>query len=573
MYEGWIEDLLGFRKVLVDGESSVVEMPPRAALYLSGLGITVTDDPATKSTKVLFSLSEGVGGESIAYKTPARLATTGPITLSGLFPIDGVTPNEDDRILVLHQLDQAQNGLYGASSVAWERTADADDAAHFVGMMIVPVKQGDTQHDTLWGLVSDEPFVIGSSALNFAKVGSGDAESLRGKVLGAGTPDDDETWVYDTGTSTWNHAKIKDASIAVDAAIAVSKLAAGASGQFLKSVSGEASWSNITTADLGENLITAADIATDQNNYAPTSWATATIMRLRATGALRVLNGLAPATAKRKVLVNYGSFAIRLKHLGAGQSAGNQISTPAGLDFDLMPGAGVTLFYDQTSSLWRIADTQAWSRYDLVWNYIRAVDVLIDNALSISGALGVVGNITTTAGDLYASNGDVKVSVGGKFKYVTPITRNSFIPLHDCAPFVFNDAMTTGYKLFVDHIEMRGDGSNAGAVRFPIRLPHGAVLKGFVVGVVPDVHTLTAQVKKIVPSLATPTATAAADVGALYSSSGSAEQSIGSATALSETIDNGQYTYALDVSCGDANAFAKIFFVRLSWTDPGPINL
>ena len=59
-------------------------------------------------------------------KDSVKVATIANITLSGLLSIDGVTTISGDRILVLNQTDQTENGVYIASTSAWTRAYDFD---------------------------------------------------------------------------------------------------------------------------------------------------------------------------------------------------------------------------------------------------------------------------------------------------------------------------------------------------------------------------------------------------------------------------------------------------------------
>src|SRR5262245_49712657 len=73
---------------------------------------------------------------SLAFKAPCRLATTTNITLEDFQTIDGVLPTSTEhvdlrRILVFHQTDAAENGIYVMDDGAWERTKDFDGINDF----------------------------------------------------------------------------------------------------------------------------------------------------------------------------------------------------------------------------------------------------------------------------------------------------------------------------------------------------------------------------------------------------------------------------------------------------------
>src|SRR6185437_10722533 len=94
----------------------------------------------------------GISG-SAAIKLPVRVATTANITLSGLQTVDGVVLAAGDRVLVKNQTDNTQNGIYGADTSAWQRTADADGANDLVQGTLVLIESG-TQASVLFQLTT-----------------------------------------------------------------------------------------------------------------------------------------------------------------------------------------------------------------------------------------------------------------------------------------------------------------------------------------------------------------------------------------------------------------------------------
>lgn len=94
------------------------------------------------------------------------------------------------------------------------------------------------------------------------------------------------------------------------------------------------------------------------NDYAPTGFATAAVVRLQADTA-RTITGLAGGTAGRMVwLTNVGTATITLATESTSSTAGNRFAfgpTP----FDLLPGNSVSLWYDGTSTRWRSGNTLA----------------------------------------------------------------------------------------------------------------------------------------------------------------------------------------------------------------------
>lgn len=90
--------------------------------------------------------------EGLAWKDNVRVATTGNLDLSSPgATIDGITMTNGDRVLVLLQTDQSENGIYvwtGASDPL-TRAADSDTGEKLLNA-IVPVDEGSSNAGTTW---------------------------------------------------------------------------------------------------------------------------------------------------------------------------------------------------------------------------------------------------------------------------------------------------------------------------------------------------------------------------------------------------------------------------------------
>jgi hypothetical protein len=112
---------------------------------------------------------------NLDYKQSTRVATVSNITLSGgaPTPVDGVSVSVGDRVLVTGQSTASQNGLYQVATVGsgangtWVRTKDGDQTGEIEAGMIVMVTEGTEYGDTQWKLITDDPIVIGTTALTF----------------------------------------------------------------------------------------------------------------------------------------------------------------------------------------------------------------------------------------------------------------------------------------------------------------------------------------------------------------------------------------------------------------------
>jgi hypothetical protein len=114
---------------------------------------------------------------NLDYKQATRVVTVTNVTLAGGAPslVDGVTLVANDRVLVTGQTTGSQNGLYYVVTVGtgangtWARTSDTNDTGEVEAGMIVMVTEGVIYADTQWKLITDNPIVIGTTALVFTQ--------------------------------------------------------------------------------------------------------------------------------------------------------------------------------------------------------------------------------------------------------------------------------------------------------------------------------------------------------------------------------------------------------------------
>lgn len=102
------------------------------------------------------------------FKHSVLVATTGPVTLSGLQTVDGVALTAGARVLVKDQASAKDNGVYQVvAGGAWTRSADADASAKVTPGMLVLVERGAANADSAWQLVTDAPITLGVTALAY----------------------------------------------------------------------------------------------------------------------------------------------------------------------------------------------------------------------------------------------------------------------------------------------------------------------------------------------------------------------------------------------------------------------
>lgn len=106
------------------------------------------------------------------WKNSVKVATTANIALSGTQTIDGVAVAGGDRVLVKNQTTQSENGIYVVvGGGAWTRATDFDDNVEITSAAVVSVEQGTSNGDAAFILTTDGAITVGTTALNFTRLG------------------------------------------------------------------------------------------------------------------------------------------------------------------------------------------------------------------------------------------------------------------------------------------------------------------------------------------------------------------------------------------------------------------
>jgi hypothetical protein len=123
---------------------------------------------------------------SVAVKPPCVAATSGPILLSGLQIVGGVAVVAGDRVLVKDQADTRANGIYIASTSAWQRSEDFDGQRDVVNGTIVIVVSASGL-GSQYRVVAVDPVVIGTSSITFVLSAFAVVDSSNVNFLQAGS--------------------------------------------------------------------------------------------------------------------------------------------------------------------------------------------------------------------------------------------------------------------------------------------------------------------------------------------------------------------------------------------------
>lgn len=166
----------------VDGVTSSIQSQLDGKLALTGGSLTGALSGTSISGSTLAATStltlgglpvatqqyvDNLVSNGVSWKSAARVATTGNITLSGLQTIDGVTVVASDRVLVRAQTTASENGIWLAASGAWTRALDADTAAELESAAVF-VKQGTSGADIAWVQTADS-ITLGTTPLTWVQ--------------------------------------------------------------------------------------------------------------------------------------------------------------------------------------------------------------------------------------------------------------------------------------------------------------------------------------------------------------------------------------------------------------------
>lgn len=141
-----------------------------------------TTDAVNKGQLDAVAAIANAAASGIAIKSAVRAVSKSNITLSGTQTVDGVALAAGDRVLVAGQTTASANGIYVVATGAWTRSTDADETGELAPGTLVAVREGTAEADSLWGLVSDQPITVGTTAQSWARMLAGS----QGEIIVAG---------------------------------------------------------------------------------------------------------------------------------------------------------------------------------------------------------------------------------------------------------------------------------------------------------------------------------------------------------------------------------------------------
>jgi len=144
---------------------------------------------------------EDYSAGAVAYqKVQCKCATTANITLSGLQTIDAYTTLANDRVLVKDQTNAAQNGIYNASSGAWNRALDMDTWNEFIYSSVY-VENGTVNANTGWVFSNPSGGTVGVTNVSVVKTSGAGITSQIGDYKDSAINSNHAGWVLCNGVA------------------------------------------------------------------------------------------------------------------------------------------------------------------------------------------------------------------------------------------------------------------------------------------------------------------------------------------------------------------------------------
>ena len=98
------------------------------------------------------------------------------IPLTGLSAVNGYTPSAGDRILVIGQTVQSQNGVYLANALAWTRATDSDSDAELRGFQYL-ITAG-TNANYRYGNTNQSTITVGVTSITYQTISAGETDPI-----------------------------------------------------------------------------------------------------------------------------------------------------------------------------------------------------------------------------------------------------------------------------------------------------------------------------------------------------------------------------------------------------------
>lgn len=307
------------------GDQDLSVLQPKDATLTALAALTIAADTLTIGTG-----ADAFSQTSFAANTFPAKASTGSlvaktITDFGLSLVDDATASDARTTLGLGTL-ATQSGTFSGTSSG----TNTGDQSLFSTIAV------SGQSNVVADSTGDTLTLVAGTNVTITTDASTDSITINATGGGSGDVSTDTIW----------DAK-GDLAVGTGANTAA-KLTVGANGKQMYADSGES-----TGLRWGPDVISPSQITADQDDYSPTGWADAQIVRLDGDNGIRAITSMAAGySGEIKQLINIGSYPIYFPGQHPDGTAANRIN--AEKDIVLFPKKSVQIYYDGTASRWLI---------------------------------------------------------------------------------------------------------------------------------------------------------------------------------------------------------------------------
>jgi hypothetical protein len=137
--------------------------------------------PALSSDAVTKQYVDNIA-TGLIWKDAVRVAASTNVSVSAPgAAIDGVTLAANDRVLLMGQTNNVENGIYVYSGTSLGRSVDADTNAELRAGTAVTVSEGTSNGNHTFVLITDGPIVVGTTGMDWALLNAGTAPVYTGQ--------------------------------------------------------------------------------------------------------------------------------------------------------------------------------------------------------------------------------------------------------------------------------------------------------------------------------------------------------------------------------------------------------
>jgi hypothetical protein len=369
----------------------------------------------------------------IDYKQAVRVISVANVTLSGGAPnqVDSVNLTIGDRVLVNGQSTGSQNGIYEVDVVGtgsngtWIRSTDTNATGELQAGTIVMVTEGTVYKDTQWKLTTNNPIIIGTTALTFEQNSAfafGNVYADGTAVL-ANTVGDVLTLTAGNNIQITGNNTAKSVTIAVTG-ISLNSISNGTSnvnvvssgGNVTVGVGGTANVATFTTAGLVANSVAAT------NNGAGTNFKVGDDTWLGDINVADTLSIRGQQNAANAYIVFGNASNAQLGRAGSGPlTYGGAFSATGNITGSNLSTAGLIVATGNITGGNILTGGLISATGNVTGGNLSIVaDALISGNLSVAGNATLSGNILgdriingNTSIEIQTASGNANVSVGG----------------------------------------------------------------------------------------------------------------------------------------------------------------